>query len=74
MGPATTPTDWAAHYPHYAVGDSSKASVEKGKKIMEAWMDTVVDVILKVNQDEVVGRIMATLIERRLQPGGDGKR
>lgn len=65
VGPAATPADWAAHYPHYAVGDASKASAEKGKKIMKAWMDTVVDVIRKVKQDEVVGRIMANFREHK---------
>jgi creatinine amidohydrolase len=58
VGPAATPVDWAAHYPHYAVGDASKASAEKGEKIMKAWVDSVVDVVRKVKQDEVVERIM----------------
>ena len=59
LGPAATPADWAAHYPHYAVGDASKASAEKGEKIMKVWVDTVVDVIRKVKKDEVVKEIMA---------------
>lgn len=48
VGPAATPVDWAASYPHYAVGDASKASAEKGEKIMNAWVNTVVDVVRKV--------------------------
>jgi hypothetical protein len=44
---------------HYAVGDASKASAEKGEKIMKAWVDTVVDVIRKVKRDDVVEKIMA---------------
>ena len=59
LGPASTPADWAAHYPHYAVGDASKASAEKGEKIMKAWVDTVVDVIRKVKRDDIVEKIMA---------------
>ena len=48
VGPAATPVDWAASYPHYAVGNASKASAEKGEKIMNAWVDTVVDIVRKV--------------------------
>jgi creatinine amidohydrolase len=59
VGPAATPVDWAANYPHYAVGDASKASAEKGEKIMNAWVDTVVDVVRKVKKDDVVANIMA---------------
>lgn len=59
VGPAATPVDWAAHYPHYAVGDASKATAEKGEKIMEAWADTVADVVRRVKKDEVVEQIMA---------------
>jgi len=59
VGPADTPTDWAANYPHYAVGDASKASAEKGEKIMKVWAETVVDVIRKVKRDEVVNKIMS---------------
>jgi creatinine amidohydrolase len=59
VGPASTPADWAAHYPHYAVGDASKASAAKGEKIMNAWADTVVAVVRKAKKDKVVGRIMA---------------
>lgn len=59
VGPAATPVDWAAHYPHYAVGDASKASAEKGEKIMNAWVDAVVDVVRKVKEDTTVEQIMA---------------
>ncbi len=59
VGPAATPVDWAAHYPHYAVGDASKASAEKGEKIMNAWVDTVVDIVRKVKSDRVVEEIMS---------------
>ncbi|MEK7397192.1 MAG: creatininase family protein [Candidatus Poribacteria bacterium] len=58
VGPVATPVDWAAHYPHYAVGDASKASAHKGEKIMNAWADTVVDIVRKVKEDRVVGQIM----------------
>jgi creatinine amidohydrolase len=59
VGSAATPVDWAASYPHYAVGDASKASAEKGEKIMNAWVDTVVDIVGKVKEDKVVAKIMA---------------
>ena len=59
VGPAATPVDWAANYPHYAVGDASKASAEKGEKIMNAWVYAVVDVVRKVKEDTVVEQIMA---------------
>lgn len=58
VGLAATPVDWAAHYPHYAVGDASKASAEKGEKIMEAWADAVADTVRKVKADDVVRQIM----------------
>jgi len=56
---AATPVDWAANYPHYAVGDASKATAEKGERILNAWVDTVVNVIRKVKKDLVVEKIMA---------------
>ena len=59
VGPAATPVDWAANYPHYAVGDPSKASAEKGAKIMNAWADAVAGVVRKVKKDEVVADTMA---------------
>ncbi len=58
VGPAATPVDWAASYPHYSIGDASKASAEKGEKIMKAWADTVVDVVRKVKKDKIVDSIM----------------
>lgn len=59
VGPAQTPIDWAADYPDYVVGDPSKASAEKGEKIMDAWADCVADVVRKVKKDEVVPQTMA---------------
>jgi len=59
VGPAATPVDWAVHYPHYAVGDASKASAEKGEIIMNAWADALADVVRKVKKDKVVARTMA---------------
>lgn len=59
VGPASTPVDWAVFYPHYAVGDASKASAAKGKKIMDAWADAVADVVRKVKKDKVVAKAMA---------------
>jgi len=58
VGQAATPVDWAAYYPHYAVGDASKASAEKGKEIMKAWAEAVVDIIRRVKKDRVVQEIM----------------
>jgi creatinine amidohydrolase len=58
VGPAATPVDWAASYPYYAIGDASRASAEKGEKIMKAWADTVVHVVRKVKRDKVVEGIM----------------
>jgi len=58
VGPAATPVDWAANYPHYAVGEPEKASAEKGEKIMNAWVSTVVGVVRKVKEDKVVEQIM----------------
>ncbi|MBM4047992.1 MAG: creatininase family protein [Planctomycetes bacterium] len=67
VGPAGTPVDWAVNYPHYAVGDASKATAEKGKKIMEAWADSVAAVVRKVKKDKVVQRTMARF-RRLLSP------
>jgi len=64
VGPAATPVDWAAHYPHYAVGDASKASAEKGEKIMEVWVDAVVDIVRKVKEDKVVAEIMSKKVDQ----------
>jgi len=59
VGPAATPVDWAAFYPEYAVGDASKATAEKGEKIMEAWVNSVVSVVRKVKEDKIVEKIMS---------------
>ena len=59
VGPASTPVDWAAHYPHYSVGDASKASAEKGEKIIKVSVDTIIDVVRKVKADKVVEQIMS---------------
>ena len=61
VSPASTPVDWAAHYPDYVVGDPSKATPEKGEQIMNAWADAVADVVRKVKKDRVVPQIMGKL-------------
>ncbi|HID11644.1 MAG TPA: creatininase family protein [Candidatus Latescibacteria bacterium] len=60
VSPATTSVDWYASYPDGYVGDAKKASVEKGRAMVEAHVVQLVDLIRKVKRD---GKVPAKVQE-----------
>jgi len=60
VSPAVTSVDWYASYPDAYVGDARKASVEKGKKMVEAQVERLVELIRKVKRDK---RVLAKVKE-----------
>jgi len=60
VSPAVTSIDWPASYPHAYVGDAKKATREKGRRIVEAHMEKLVDMIRKIKRDN---RVLAEIKE-----------
>jgi len=54
--PGFDPGGLGGALPEYCVGEPAKASAEKGRQIMAAWVDTVVDVVRKVKKTGGGGR------------------
>jgi creatinine amidohydrolase len=59
VGSAQTPVDWIARYPTCCVGQPQTASPEKGRKLVQMWVDNVVDALRKTKRDQVVPQWMA---------------
>lgn len=54
IGPARTSLDWYTSYPETYIGDARKASAEKGKKITDAQVERLVDMVRKIKRDDKV--------------------
>jgi len=54
LSPAITPIDWYASYPDAYVGDASKATLQKGKAMVEAHVEKLVELIRKIKKDKKV--------------------
>jgi len=54
VSPASTSIDWYAAYPNAYVGDAKPASAEKGKRIVEAHVEKLIDLIRRIKADEKV--------------------
>jgi creatinine amidohydrolase len=54
-----SPTDWYAMYPAMYVGDASKATADKGKVLVDAGIDALVELIAQVKADDVTGALQA---------------
>jgi len=59
--PAITPVDWVVYCPEGYVGDPSKATKEKGRKLVEAFINGLVETIRKIKEDKVVGETVKLL-------------
>ena len=54
VGEAKTPFDWYASYPCAYVGDARKADAEKGRRLTEAQVERLVEVVRKIKEDRIV--------------------
>ncbi|MBS7634106.1 creatininase family protein [Candidatus Bathyarchaeota archaeon] len=50
--PIITPFDWVIYCPEGYVGDPTKATREKGEKLVEAWVNGIIEAIRKIKADE----------------------
>jgi creatinine amidohydrolase len=65
---AYTQVDWYAMYPHMYVGDSSKATAEKGKLMVEHEIETLASFIKTVKADEITPGLVKEFNERMSKP------
>lgn len=65
VSPASTPVDWMANWPEGPLGEPSKATVEKGEKLVKRWVEVVVDALRRIKQDTVVPELMRRLREAK---------
>lgn len=65
---ALTPVDWIGRWPEMVVGDPSKATREKGEKILDLWADRLVVFLRKVKADEYTPAVMRRFVEARQNP------
>ena len=65
-----TPVEWTSRWPKMAVGDPSKATREKGEKIMAEWARRVIDLLRRIKRDQVVPRVMAEFTKEREEHRG----
>lgn len=75
IGSVLTQVDWIGRWPEMAVGDPSKATQEKGEKILEEWTRRVVELLRRIKRDRLVLRATerfrkARLSHRKDLPGG----
>ena len=68
VSPAATSVDWFASYPNAYVGDARKASAEKGRRIVEAQVERLVELIRKVKRDQKVPGKMREFYELSREP------
>ncbi|MDH7569233.1 MAG: creatininase family protein [Armatimonadota bacterium] len=54
VGAAQTPIDWIARYPTCCTGTPQAATAEKGERLVQLWVDAVVDTLRKVKRDRQV--------------------
>lgn len=54
VGLAKTPIDWFASYPEAYIGDARKASAEKGRRLTEAQVERLVQIIRSIKKDRKV--------------------
>ena len=68
VSPARTSIDWYASYPNAYVGDAKFASAEKGRRIVEAQVERLVDLIRKIKRDNKVLGKLREFNERLREP------
>lgn len=61
--PIVTQVDWIVYCPEGYVGDPRKASYEKGRVIVEAYLERLVEILKLVKRDEIVESTVKTLRE-----------
>ncbi len=65
VSPASTPVDWMATWPEGPMGDPSKATIEKGEKLVQKWVEVIVDILRRIKNDTVVPKLMRQLREAK---------
>lgn len=68
FGHALTPVDWIGRWPDMVVGDPSKATREKGERILAEWADRLVAYLRAIKADTYTGRAYARFIRDRRDP------
>jgi len=68
VSPASTSIDWYAAYPDAYVGDARKANAEKGRRIVEAHVEKLVELIRKIKRDDKVLRKLKKFNEELKKP------
>jgi len=63
-----TPADWPARALQLYIGDPTLASKEKGEKIVEKFIEFLVEVIRKIKRDEHIPSVLDEFYERRTHP------
>ena len=63
-----TQVDWYAMYPHMYVGDSHRATVEKGEKLLAFRTNLLVDLIRLVKADDVSPALVDEFNRRQAKP------
>ena len=51
VAPASTQLDWYGSFPDQYAGDARPATAEKGRRIVEAWVAALVELIQKIKKD-----------------------
>jgi len=64
--PVVTPVDWVAYCPEGYVGDPTKATSEKGRKLVEAFVNGLVETLRRIKEDRVVDETVKLLGLERL--------
>jgi creatinine amidohydrolase len=63
-----SPVDWYAMYPHMYVGDSRPAAAEKGKIMMDHHVESLVNFIRVVKNDQITAGLMHEFMDRKKKP------
>jgi len=59
--PAVTPLEYVVRNPEMCKGDPGKASAEKGRRLVDAWVENVVKVLRAVKEDALLPELMRQL-------------
>ena len=65
---AYSPVDWYAMYPAMYVGDASRATAEKGRRLAEARVADLVALLRAVKEDSVTPELMGEFLEGSRHP------
>lgn len=63
-----TQVDWYAMYPHMYVGDAHKATAEKGKRLFDFRIESLIKLIQAVKDDDTAPALVSNFNERQRRP------